>query len=210
MQEDEALKIYQVRFRELIAEPHTDFFWTSDYENFKDILSEEDFKKALRLKKRKRDRRRRCFKKLETILGMYEESFCNNGEYCVLVFGTCTFNDKELELKEETRTKKINKWLREHFDIALVNIDYGKKKEREHHHFVGITRELLQDTGKRSKSGYPLYELRHKTYKLGFEPDLEIIDDLSNERKLSNYLVKLNFHSNKKSTKNRRIRLIKK
>lgn len=54
-----------------------------------------------------------------------------------------------------------------------------------------------------------MYELKNKNYDLGFEPTLEIIEDLENDRKLSNYLVKLNFHSNKKSTRNRRIRVLK-
>ena len=56
-----------------------------------------------------------------------------------------------------------------------------------------------------------MYELTIKDYKMGFEPNLEIINlGQLEERKLSNYLVKINFHSNKKTTKNRRIRLIKK
>lgn len=210
MQEDLLLEIYQKRFRELIKETHTDFLWPYKYNNFKDLFTEEEFKTAIRVKCRKRNRRRRCFKKLEPIIRQYEESFFDKGEYCVLVFGTCTFDNEHMKWKEESRTKKVNKWLKKHFPYgSLANIDYGGKNGREHHHFIGITYELVEPTNKRGKSGFPIYELKNKDYELGFEPDLEIINDLDNEKKLSNYLVKLNYHSNKKTTKNRRIRYLK-
>lgn len=209
MPEELALEIYNKKFRELIPLPHKDFFWAKDYDSFKDVLSEENFRKAIRLKERKRARRKRCHNKLEPIVNKYIENFIKNGEYCVLVFGTCTFNDKALSLKEETRTKKVNKWLKEHFALSVANIDYGEQNGREHHHFVGLTYELVEPTKKRGKSGYLMYELKRKDYTLGFEPNLEIISNLENDKKLSNYLVKINYHSNKKTTRNRRIRYLK-
>ena len=38
---------------------------------------------------------------------------------------------------------------------------------------------------------------------------IERIEVVENERKISNYLVKINYHSNKKSALNRRIRVLK-
>ena len=211
MTEKEILAIYEKKYIKLSQIPGKNFFWSYDYYNFKDVLSEEEFRTALKIRNRKKQRRNRCFKKLEPILNEYIESFIENGEYCTLVFGTCTFNNDALKLKEETRTKYINKWLKEHFKIALVNIDYGLKNEREHHHFIGLTYETMLPNGKKSKKGFPMYELTDKTYKMGFEPNLEIVNlGQLEERKLSNYLVKINFHSNKITTKNRRIRVIKK
>lgn len=210
MTEKEILNIYDKKYMKLSKIPGKSFFWSYDYEYFKDCLTTEDFKIALRVRNRKKQRRHRCFKKLEPILNEYIESFIQNGEYCNLVFGTCTFNNEALKLKEETRTKYINKWIKSHFKIAIVNIDYGLENEREHHHFIGLTYESLLPNGKKSKKGFPMYELINKDYKLGFEPNLEIINlGKLEERKLSNYLVKINFHSNKKTTRNRRIRVIK-
>ena len=213
MTEEAALEIYKARWKELQSAPLTDkkidYFWSNNYKYFEDILSIEDFTKAIRLKNRKKSRRKRCHNKLENILDKYEELYFNQGIYCNLVFGTCTFNNESMAWKEETRTKKINKWIKEHFIIALANIDYGGKTEREHHHFIGLTFEEVEQVSGKGKKGYKMYELKNKNYDLGFEPTLEIIEDLENDRKLSNYLVKLNFHSNKKSTRNRRIRVLK-
>ena len=211
MQENEILAIYENKYLKLREKHISNFLWPYQYDYFKDVLSNEEFRTALRVKNRKRQRRKRCYKKLEPIINEYIESFIENGEYCNLVFGTCTFNNAALELKEETRTKHVNKWIKSHFKIALVNIDYGAKNDREHHHFVGLTYEPLEPTNRRGKKGYKIYELLNKDYDLGFEPDIEIVNIATlEEKKLSNYLVKINFHSNKKTTKNRRIRVIKK
>ena len=212
MLEEDAEVIYKQRANEILKNEKTiiNYFKTRDYENFKDIMSYEDFKKALRIKNRKQGRRKRCYKKLEPIINQYEELFYKKGIYCNIVFGTCTFDNNSMSWKEETRTKKVNKWIKEHFTIALANIDYGKKTEREHHHFIGLTFEELEKTGKKGKKGFDMYEIKdNKNYGLGFEPNLEIINDFDNDKKLSNYLVKLNFHSNKNSTRNRRIRVLK-
>lgn len=212
MLEEDAEVIYKQRANEILKNEKTiiNYFKTRDYENFKDIMSYEDFKKALRIKNRKQGRRKRCYKKLEPIINQYEELFYEKGIYCNIVFGTCTFDNNSMSWKEETRTKKVNKWIKEHFTIALANIDYGKTTEREHHHFIGLTFEELEKTGKKGKKGFDMYEIKdNKNYGLGFEPNLEIINDFDNDKKLSNYLVKLNFHSNKNSTRNRRIRVLK-
>ena len=212
MLEEEAEVLYKQRANEILKNEKTiiNYFKTKDYENFKDIMSYEDFKSARRIINRKKWRRKNCYKKLEPIINLYEELFYEKGIYCNIVFGTCTFDNNSMSWKEETRTKKVNKWIKEHFIIALANIDYGKTTEREHHHFIGLTIEELEKTGKKGKKGFDMYEIKNnKNYGLGFEPNLEIINDFDNDKKLSNYLVKLNFHSNKKSTRNRRIRVLK-
>ena len=130
-----------------------------------------------------------------------------------LVFVTCTFDDKAMykkngkPIKEITRTKKINKWFKKHFSYAVVNIDYGEKNDREHHHaiaYLNSDEELKHKIGK-------YYELKNKDYALGFEPTIEkirISDEDVKLKKLSNYLLKINNHSNKPSSINRRIRVI--
>lgn len=126
-----------------------------------------------------------------------------------LVFGTVTVNNEYLEKTEQTRIKIIEKWLKSHFLIVILNKDFGSKTEREHYHFVGVTTENIEDTGKKSKKGYKIYELEKKDYKIGFEPDLCIIDlNLNDTKKTINYLLKLNNHSSKVTTRNR-VRIIK-
>lgn len=214
MLEEQAEVIYKQRANEILREEKSKsknyYYKTKEYKYFEDILSEEDFKKAIRVRNRKRARRRRCFNKFEPIVELYENLYFDKGIYCNIVFGTCTFDNNAMKWKEETRTKKVNKWLKEHFVIALANIDYGEKTEREHHHFIALTFETIEKNGKKSKTGYEMYEIKDKkNYSLGFEPNLELITDGRNNRKPTNYMVKLNYHSNKFSTKNRRIRLIK-
>lgn len=195
----------------------------NNYDYFKDVLSEESFKEILKDKKRRRQKRYRCNKKIEPIAPFIIYQKINMSEPVVivkhnidtsrLVFVTCTFDDSQLytkkgkEKKERTRTKKVNKWFKEHFSYAVVNIDYGEKNDREHHHaiaYMNSDEELEHKKGK-------YFELKNKDYKLGFEPTIEKITISDEDRKLkkvSNYLLKINNHSNKPSSINRRIRVL--
>jgi len=139
-----------------------------------------------------------------------------------VVFGTITLNNEILNQKENTYIKKIHKWLKQHFLVAILNKDYGSKTNREHYHFLGITAEevekKLNDNGKPKKSskGYIIYELKKKDFKEiaktkeeQFEPTLCIVDfDKNDIDKTTKYLLKLNNHSNKFMTKSR-VRVIK-
>lgn len=170
------------------------------YDNFSDILSEDDFKLEIRFKQNRKNKRNRTKRNLMEILRFYQVI---NGDK-TLVFGTCTLNDKTLKLKPETIDKKLNFWLKEHFRWVIVNIDYGKKNERKHYHFIGITTEQLETTHQKSKTGFEIFELNNKTYEMGWEPSLLIVDFNKNDiDKTINYLLKLNNHSNKETTSNR-------
>lgn len=194
----------------------TDFAIFNNYNFFKDLMGEEVFKEILKSKERRKKKRKRCNDKLQQIL-CYQEDLNYMGIKTRLVFGTCTFNDKELQYKERTRAKKIDKWLKKHFVISLVNIDYGKKNEREHYHFLGLTTEKLVKAmtkdGKqaKSKTGRLQHNLKKQDYTLGFEPNLEVVKHNTDDyylKKVSNYLVKINNHYTKETTRNRRTRLI--
>lgn len=180
------------------------------YNYFNDILTENDFKAVLRHKRNRANRRRRANKKIYAIRYLNQPT---------IVFGTCTFNDDQFfkkngkPISEERRTRKVNEWIKKHFDYSVVNIDYGKKNEREHHHFVGVLKntEQVELIKGKSKTGYAMYELVNKDYELGFEPTLELVeyDPLDfRMKKLSNYLLKINNHENKDTTKNRRFRVL--
>lgn len=178
----------------------------NNYNNFKDILSKTEFDNEIRLKQNRKNKRNRTKRALMDLVRFYQ--LVRSGTKH-LVFGTCTLDNNSLRLKPETIDKKINYWLKQHFMWSIVNIDYGKKNERKHYHFIGLTTELIEDKHIKSKKGHPMFELQNKTYEMGWEPDLLIVDFNKNDiDKTINYLLKLNNHSNK-STTSSRVRIIK-
>lgn len=191
-----------------------------NYKNFKELMTESDFKELKRNQKNRYYKRYRANKKLKPLIELDENR---------LVFITMTFSDNQLKTKEETRTKKINKWLKDHCSYSIANIDYGKTTEREHHHAVGylfkdeVLKPIIKEDGTQAKSkkGFLIYELERQNYNeflkstkndKSFEPTICKVDRNDEDikmKKLSNYLVKrLNDHSNKVTTKNRRLRVL--
>lgn len=182
----------------------------NQYKNFESLMSEETFKILINRKQNRKNKRYRTKQKYKEI---YQLSLCS--EDSKIVFGTITLNNYYLSLEERTRTKLINKWLKSHFVYSILNKDFGKKTEREHYHFIGLTLRPLkqclndQEEPKKSKKGYYIYELEKQDFKLGFEPTLCLVDLQKNDLdKTINYLLKLNNHSTKITTRNR-VRIIK-
>lgn len=193
--------------------PTIDYKELNNYENFKSFFSSEEFNEIIRAKHNRQAKRCRTKKKFKEMYKLYLGLQAKNGH---LFFGTVTLNDEYLlHKKEETRVKIINKWLKSHFIYAIVNKDFGSKTEREHYHFLGITLEnyvpVLNEKGEqvKGKSGILMWNLEKQDYKIGFEPNLEMVNlDKYDFDKTINYLLKLNNHSNKLGTKSR-IRVIK-
>ena len=65
-------------------------------------------------------------------------------EYENVYFLTLTFNDYAMGLAPDTRRQKIHRLLSKNCLDYVANIDFGKKKEREHYHAVIATREPLE------------------------------------------------------------------
>lgn len=173
----------------------------NNYDNFKDYFSENEFKTIIKTKQNRKNKRYRTKNKF---LKMYRLASMINNDNKKIVFGTITLNDHYLNLKEDTYIRKIDSWLKEHFIYSILNKDFGTKTEREHYHFIGLTTEDIESKAVKSKTGYEVYELKNKTYKMGFEPTLCLIDlNINDINKTIEYLLKLNNHSNKLSTKNR-------
>ena len=183
----------------------------NDHSFFDDIIPKDIFDDLIRIKNNRRNKRYRTKQKYKEIfqlsLALKESK---------IVFGTITLNDYYLSLKEDTYIRKIHKWLKSHFVYSILNKDFGDKTSREHYHFIGLTIEPLEQClnalgePKKSKKGYFIYELQKKDYTLGFEPTLCLIDLKKDDlNKTINYLLKLNNHSSKITTKNR-VRIIKK
>ena len=203
-------ELYQVRCKNL-REQGIALEELNNYDNFKNLMSEEIFKVIMNRKQNRKNKRYRTKKKFLELY-LLKQSLKKESN---IVFGTITLDNKHLSLKENTYIKQIHKWLKQHFHYSILNKDYGKKNEREHYHFIALTTEPLEELKtsenkpKKSKKGYILYELVNKNYKMGFEPTLCKIDlKLNDLNQTINYLLKLNNHSTKITARNR-VRIIK-
>lgn len=178
----------------------------NNYRNFEELFSPEEFKNIMNLKQARKNKRYRAKEKFYQLLRI---AACIKNSNKKIVFGTITLSDKYLSQKEDTYIRKIHSWLKEHFVYSILNKDFGTKTEREHYHFIGLTLEELESKNLKSKKGLEIYELKNKNYTMGFEPTLCLVNfDINDFDKTLNYLLKLNNHSNKTSTKGR-IRIIK-
>lgn len=104
-----------------------------------------------------------------------------------IIFGTLTFSDKTLKkTSKETRRRYIQRFLKENDKIEyyIANIDYGEKNGREHYHFLAFTKEKIKTK-----------------WKYGLQKFLEIKTTKIDVKRTTKYLVKLNNHSFKTSTK---------
>lgn len=201
---NQTMELYQIRCKQLKKDGLANEE-LNNYENFKDIFSEEEFKSIINEKKKRANKRNRVKNWIKEI---YKSKELIEEESNV-VFVTITLDDKNINLKENTYIRRIHSWIKEHFYIAILNKDFGDKTEREHYHFIGLTTEQMEYTGKKSKKGYDIYELINKTYKMGFEPTICKLDLKTHDlEQTTNYLLKLNNHSNKITTRNR-VRIIK-
>lgn len=188
-----------------------------NYENFKEEFTEEDFKIIMNEKHRRSNKRYRTRDKFKMILAL-NKSIDYKG---TIVFITIDPNDELLN--QEYFIRKINQWLKQHFLISIVNKDYGDETHREHYHALALTtqpiEQLFHEDGKpkKSKTGMDLYELKKKDFQKitkckdrQFEPTLCKVNLIENDiNKTVNYLLKLNNHSNKETTKKERVRVLK-
>lgn len=107
-----------------------------------------------------------------------------------LVFGTLTFKSKVLEKTcERTRARYVTSFLSSQAFHYVANIDYGKKNGREHYHFLAMIEKNMDMT----KWNYGSNKI-------------EIVPMIKKDIKATkNYLLKLNNHSYKNSTRQKRI-----
>lgn len=181
-----------------------DFAIFNTYDYFKDLMTYKDFRSCKNIMSNRSKKRKRCFDnyfKLEVISKLTNAT---------MVFGTITCNDNFLQLDYENQKKNLQYYLKKHFFYVIKNADYGKNTNRLHFHFIGLTFDMLIKNGKRSKTGRSMYNLVNDKWKWGFIPNYEIIPyNMSNKKRLSNYLVKLNNHSNKSSVYHTRLSIQK-
>lgn len=201
--------IYKERCRHLkgvgeINDFEYDYSALNCYDYFKDILSMKEYQECKNFQQKRSKKRKRCFDnyfKLEIISKMLN---------CKMVFGTITFDDHSIDMPYENMKKNIQYYLKKHFFYVIKNADYGEKTNRLHYHFIGLTFDDFISCGKKSKKGRPMYNLKNDNWKYGFKPNYEIIPyDMKEKKRLSNYIVKLNNHSNKISVRKSRLSILK-
>ena len=174
------------------------------YENFSDLMTFKEFLKCKGIDTSRYKKRARCFGKYFSleILAKFTKS--------LMVFGTITLNDNYFKLSEENQKKVVQRYLKKHFFYIIKNKDYGDKNGRLHFHFIGLTFDKIISNGKKSKKGREMYNLENDDWHYGFAPNFEIIPyNIDDKKRLSNYLVKLNNHSNKISVKKSRLSILK-
>ena len=174
------------------------------YSNFEDVLTKQEYRKAKNFDTTRYRKRQRCSNNFDLIIAAAKLAKAK------MVFGTITVNDNFLKLDYENQKKKIQRYLKKSFFYVIKNADYGKKNDRLHYHFIGLTFEDLIDTERKSHKGRPLYNIKNDKWKDGFLPTYEIIPyDTNDKKRLANYLVKLNNHSNKMSVKRTKLSILK-
>lgn len=104
------------------------------------------------------------------------------------LFLTLTFTDEALaKTKKETRRQNVRRFLSSYNCEYVANIDYGKKKEREHYHAIIQTKRV-----------------DHKKWTYG-SLDFKRIAKTSDSIKLAKYITKLTNHALKETTKQCRV-----
>ncbi len=120
---------YKLRCKEL-TEQGLALEELNNYENFKDILSDSEYKLCMNGKQRRKNKRNRTKKKC---IEMYRYALIiNHPDQQKIVFGTIDPNDELLAQKEDTYIRKIERWLKNHFVYSILNKYFGSKTVKEH------------------------------------------------------------------------------
>ena len=129
-------------------------------------------------------RKTRVFKKL--IFWFYYVSKNTDKK---LMFGTLTFRDDVLEsTSKATRRRYVSRFLNDNTLHYVANIDYGKKNNREHYHFIALISSRIDK----------------KAWSYGMS-NYKLIKTNTSLRNRKNYLLKLTNHTYKDSTKQEKI-----
>lgn len=156
--------------------------------NYLNIFDEDTIIDCFKIYNANRARKRYGLEELIKWCFAIEKSNHYKGYY--IIFGTLTFSDRVLEkTSKETRRRYVTRFLAKYCESYIANIDYGKKNEREHYHFVALCKE----------------EIKKDSWKYGFDSYRKIESTKNELQKAKNYILKLNNHSYKSSTKNERV-----
>ena len=140
-----------------------------------------DYEKILKARYQKASRIR---KRLVYLLSRYKNIW----------FVTFTFDDEHIKRCDRTKRDLIKMVLNTHDFKYMLNIDYGKKKEREHYHCILATNLDLD-----------VNQFIQFYYEGGFSFSIQCKNGFDDFKRLSKYLNKLTNHCIKATTKRQRI-----
>lgn len=156
--------------------------------NYLDLFDEDTIITCFKIYNANRARKRYGLEELIKWCFVIDKS--NHYKNFNIVFGTLTFNDKVLsKTSKETRRQYVSRFLANTCESYIANIDYGNKNEREHYHFVALCSD----------------EIKKDSWKYGYDSYRKIGHNKNELQKAKNYILKLNNHSYKSSTRNERV-----
>lgn len=161
---------------------------TNEKENYTDYFDNETIDLCFKIYNSNKQRKRR---NLDQIIRWYFLILrVRSYEKYKLIFLTLTFTDKVLEKTSEvTRRRYTQRFLNENTFHYIANIDYGAKNGREHYHaLVMVDKDIDNKKWKYGAINFQRVGLNSKDIK-----------------SIKNYILKLNNHSYKESTKQKRI-----
>lgn len=153
-----------------------------------DYLKPNEVDECFRIYNATRQRKRNNW--IELCKWCYAIEFISQFKDKQLIFGTLTFKDKVLSYtSERTRQRYITWYLKNNTIHYIANIDFGSKNNREHYHFIALVDKKLNcKDWKYGASKFQLVPLKKEDLK-----------------RTKNYLLKLNNHSYKNTTRQKRI-----
>lgn len=106
------------------------------------------------------------------------------------IFLTLTFTNQVLDsTSQDTRKRYIKRALKTMSDTYIANIDYGKKKEREHYHAIVLSAKVSQDQWKYGNLDYERVRVEQEDSPV----------------KIAKYINKLTNHAIKETVKQNRL-----
>ena len=159
-------------------------------DDFKDCYGEEVYKVARNLENSKRSKTKRAKKRIG-------KSILKGNAY----FITLTFTDKVLsKTNAKTRRRYVSRFLKEHCDRYVANIDFGSKKEREHYHALVEPYFWVFDSYDNGKRHYQDMPDFRKWNKYGYFSIEAIGNSETDLAKVTKYTTKLSAHAVKELT----------
>lgn len=157
-------------------------------ENYTDYFDEETIDLCFKIYNSNKQRKRR---NLDQFIKWYFLMMrIRSYEKYKLVFLTLTFKDEWLESTSFiTRRRYTQRFLNENAFHYIANVDYGDENGREHYHAL-----VMIDK-----------DIEHKLWKYGAINFQNIPLKSKDIKSVKNYILKLNNHSYKESTKQKRI-----
>ena len=161
---------------------------TYNKENYLDLYDMETIKECFKIFEANRKRKKYGLEQMIKWCFVINES--EHYKNYKMIFGTLTFDNDTLEsTSKTTRRRYVGRFLASNCESYIANIDFGKTNNREHYHFVALCKN----------------DIEKNSWKYGFDSYREIKQDKDSLQKAKKYLLKLNNHSYKDTTKNERV-----